>query len=97
MSKSILVVDTPDLCIECTLRERSECAATRRKIEDADMWVKKPDWCPLILDTDERIQLMLRFEHDNIEREFFKRILELKLGKIEKALEANNDGDNSKD
>lgn len=87
MSKSILVVDTPDLCIDCTLREHSECAATRRKIEDADMWVKKPDWCPLILDTDERIQLVLRFDRENTEREFFRRMLKFKLGKIEKALE----------
>lgn len=51
------------------------------------MWVKKPDWCPLILDTDERIQLVLRFDRENTEREFFRRMLKFKLGKIEKALE----------
>lgn len=91
MSKSILVVDTPDLCIECTLREYSECAATKKRIADADMWDKKPDWCPLILDTDERIQLILRFDRENTEREFFRRMLKFKLGKIEKALEEKDD------
>lgn len=91
MSKSILVIDTPECCIECTLREYSECAATKKKIEDADMWGKKPDWCPLILDTDERIQLILRFDRENVEREFFRRMLKFKLGKIEKALEGKDD------
>lgn len=91
MSKSILVIDTPECCIECTLREYAECAATNKKIEDADMWGKKPDWCPLIHDTDERIQLLLRFDRENTEREFFRRMLKFKLGKIEKALEENDD------
>lgn len=49
MSKSILVIDTPEYCSECPCSD--ECAEICRAIDSLIVEVngecKKPDWCPL--------------------------------------------------
>lgn len=48
MSKSVLVIDTPEDCYSCYLRMVSRdlhfCKAKSRRIKDV---CTKPDWCPL--------------------------------------------------
>lgn len=48
MSKSVLVIDTPENCYSCCLHEPirnwAYCAAKLKRIEDSSV---KPDWCPL--------------------------------------------------
>ena len=39
MSKSVLIIDTPESCSECMFRELSHCIVTGEMIET--------DWCPL--------------------------------------------------
>lgn len=52
MSKSILVIDTPELCIECPLFKHDldcipeyYCNVSRKEIIILN---KKQDWCPLL-------------------------------------------------
>lgn len=45
MSKSILVIDTPENCAKCDLKDGYFCGITKRWI-DEDCFLK-PDWCPL--------------------------------------------------
>lgn len=45
MSKSILVIDTPENCVKCDLKDGYFCGKTKRWI-DEDCF-PKPDWCPL--------------------------------------------------
>lgn len=48
MSKSILVIDTPEKCDGCILHGvmigKQICNAEIKKVKDSS---KKPDWCPL--------------------------------------------------
>lgn len=48
MSKSVLVIDTPENCYSCYLRKIirnwSYCAVKSERIKDS---MVKPDWCPL--------------------------------------------------
>ena len=48
MSKSVLVIDTPENCYSCCLHEPirnwSYCAVKLKRIEDSSV---KPDWRPL--------------------------------------------------
>nr|DAD58421.1 MAG TPA: Hairy Orange [Caudoviricetes sp.]DAG63224.1 MAG TPA: Hairy Orange [Caudoviricetes sp.] len=48
MSKSVLVIDTPESCRSCYLREftldSQYCKVERKRIKDTNI---KPDWCPL--------------------------------------------------
>ena len=48
MSKSVLVMKTPENCDSCCLHEPirnwSYCAAKLKRIEDSSV---KPNWCPL--------------------------------------------------
>lgn len=49
MSKSVLVMDTPENCDSCCLRREPIrncpcCAAKLKRIKDPGI---KPDWCPL--------------------------------------------------
>ena len=48
MSKSVLVIDTPETCYSCYLRKLirnwSYCAVKSERIKNA---MVKPDWCPL--------------------------------------------------
>ncbi len=48
MSKSVLVIDTPEDCYSCYLRMVSRdlhfCKAKSRRIKDV---CTKPEWCPL--------------------------------------------------
>lgn len=48
MSKSVLVMDTPETCYSCCLHEPirnwSYCAVKLKRIEDSSV---KPDWCTL--------------------------------------------------
>ena len=48
MSKSALVIDTPETCYSCYLRKLIRdwpyCAAKSERIKDS---MVKPDWCPL--------------------------------------------------
>lgn len=45
MSKSILVIDTPEDCYKCDLKDGYFCGKTKRWIDEDDF--PKPDWCPL--------------------------------------------------
>lgn len=48
MSKSVLVIDTPESCRSCYLRgftlDLQYCKVERKRIKDTSI---KPDWCPL--------------------------------------------------
>ena len=48
MSKSILLIDTPENCYSCCLHEPirnwAYCAVKLKRIDDSSV---KPDWCPL--------------------------------------------------
>lgn len=48
MSKSVLVIDTPETCYSCYLRKLirdwSYCAVKSERIKNE---MVKPDWCPL--------------------------------------------------
>lgn len=49
MSKSILVIDTPEMCIGCMFNDMQFCQAVfegSEYIEDDDL-EKKPNWCPV--------------------------------------------------
>lgn len=49
MSKSVLVIDTPESCRSCYLRgftlDLQYCKVERKRIKDTSI---KPDWCPLM-------------------------------------------------
>lgn len=55
MSKSILVIDTPDNCNECELHALTECDYNKefycvingKIVEEFACSKAKPDWCPL--------------------------------------------------
>ncbi len=55
MSKSILVIDTPENCNECELHALTECDYSKefycvingKMIEEFACSKSKPDWCPL--------------------------------------------------
>lgn len=52
MSKSVLVIDTPESCKECQLKrdkykESKLCAATKTYIDSYYDDDSRPDWCPL--------------------------------------------------
>lgn len=52
MSKSILVVDTPDACIDCPCHFAYEdgivhCGVRKKQILAEDIDTYKPGWCPL--------------------------------------------------
>lgn len=46
MSKSILVIDTPENCMRCDLENRHHCVWGMRYIEDFEFEFI-PDWCPV--------------------------------------------------
>lgn len=46
MGKSILVMDTPEYCLRCCVRDGYSCGRTKFPIRGEDL-CKKPDWCPL--------------------------------------------------
>lgn len=50
MSKSILVIDTPEFCAECPgCDDLGEvCRAIDKPITDVNGECEKPDWCPLV-------------------------------------------------
>jgi len=51
MSKSILVIDTPDSCDKCRLCCMGNYGSKRCSTKDQSIFLKKgqkkPDWCPL--------------------------------------------------
>lgn len=52
MSKAILVMDMPENCADCPLRNSLNidhviCHTTLKSISDSDYYAKRPDWCPL--------------------------------------------------
>lgn len=52
MSKSILVADTPESCVDCPCYCRAHsgsyawCGVMDRDLEKEDIITRKPDWCP---------------------------------------------------
>lgn len=52
MSKSILVIDTPEACIGCPCHFADDvmiwCGKERKEILADDIETFKPDWCPLL-------------------------------------------------
>lgn len=52
MSKSILVVDTPEACIDCPCHFAEDvgkvwCGKNKEELLADDIETFKPDWCPL--------------------------------------------------
>lgn len=52
MSKSILVIDTPDYCIDCPchfagMSGQVWCGKENKELLADDIQTFKPDWCPL--------------------------------------------------
>lgn len=52
MSKSILVLDTPDACIDCPCHFADDggmvwCGKENKRLLTDDIKTFKPDWCPL--------------------------------------------------
>lgn len=49
MSKSILVIDTPNSCSECPCRNKDECGNQHKGFIGDYLGLKgyKPSWCPL--------------------------------------------------
>lgn len=46
--KAILVIDMPDMCLNCDLYAFQGCYPLQRRIDrDGLKMVDKPDWCPL--------------------------------------------------
>lgn len=46
MSKSFLIVDTPESCWQCDIENGHYCGITNEYIDD-DEYEEIPDWCPL--------------------------------------------------
>lgn len=54
MPKAVLIMDMPERCADCPLRNSSHaknsyvcCYLTLKDISETDYYDKKPDWCPL--------------------------------------------------
>lgn len=50
MSKEILVIDTPECCIDCPCHFAEDivwCGVKDQELETDDIETYKPDWCPL--------------------------------------------------
>lgn len=52
MAKAVLVMDMPERCADCPLRNSEKtsyvcCYLTLKNISSTDYYDKKPDWCPL--------------------------------------------------
>lgn len=52
MAKAVLVMNMPERCADCPLRNSEKtsylcCYLTLKNISSADYYDKKPDWCPL--------------------------------------------------
>lgn len=52
MGKSILVIDTPESCVKCSLKNQIYdihyiCSGNHKRMTIPGN-VKKPDWCPLV-------------------------------------------------
>lgn len=52
MSKAVLIMDMPERCADCPLRNSEKtsyvcCYLTLKNISSTDYYDKKPDWCPL--------------------------------------------------
>ena len=50
MSKAILVIDTPECCIDCPCHFAEDivwCGVKDQELETDDIETYKPDWCPL--------------------------------------------------
>lgn len=52
MSKAILIMDMPESCADCQLRNSVKrgyviCFSTLEALSEADYYDKKPEWCPL--------------------------------------------------
>ena len=52
MAKAVLVMDNPERCADCPLRNSEKtsyvcCYLTLKNISSTDYYDKKPDWCPL--------------------------------------------------
>ena len=50
MSKAVLILDMPDMCIDCQMSGYSDQGRPRCNQENRhlDSFCYKPDWCPLI-------------------------------------------------
>lgn len=52
MAKAVLIMDMPERCADCPLRNSEKtsyvcCYLTLKNISSTDYYDKKPDWCPL--------------------------------------------------
>lgn len=49
MSKSILVIDTPEVCCQCRFSgsDGDVCYLENKLISEQEYLDKRPDWCPL--------------------------------------------------
>lgn len=46
MSKSVLIIDTPESCWKCGLRNANECIVAEKAITRRE-YGKRQEWCPL--------------------------------------------------
>lgn len=49
MSKAVLVIDMPESCVVCPCHDytRDKCRETGEDITDDNLFLKRPEWCPL--------------------------------------------------
>lgn len=53
--KAVLVIDMPDMCLNCDLYAFQSCYPLQRRIDrDGLKMVDKPEWCPLRPISDEK-------------------------------------------
>lgn len=51
MSKSILILETPDRCFDCPCYKQyvqtDECGILEKELLNDNLWNGRPDWCPM--------------------------------------------------
>lgn len=51
MSKSIVILETPNRCFDCPCYKgyirHDECEILEKELTDENLWHQRPDWCPM--------------------------------------------------
>lgn len=71
MSKSILVMDTPEVCIDCPCHFTEDtgkvwCGKEQQELLTDDIETFKPDWCPLKELPEKKIETLYLNREDNL-------------------------------
>lgn len=53
MGKSMLIIDTPEKCVDCPVHQSTEWASwcgfiNSKELDYRDTFITRPDWCPLV-------------------------------------------------